>query len=213
MISSQHYHLNSVLVPFAVPTKITMISSSSCIDDLKKGGCPSGYCLVDAVNFKKRSNFGTVAPAQAPASKKRRLQRTRKVRFWEDSDKISVPTETTTDEEARTLWYQPHDVAGFKQEAKACIYELRRARGNVAKMSPEYCIRGLENVVSPAAAADQRQCRQERLRAVLLQQDLQRATAMSNPELLKMVSTIYSQLQCDEAQRMGARDFLVWRET
>ena len=144
-----------------------------------------------------------------PASKKRKLRQT-KVRFSEESNQVAVKVATI--EELRSTWYQQREIAGFKQDSKNSIYELYRAQGDLSNMSPDHCIRGLEHVVTPKAAMAQKRIRRERVTAVLFQQQLQRETATRNPELLKLVSSMFSQPRCEEAARMGARDCLVWSD-
>lgn len=173
--------------------------------------CENEFRFTSA-DCKKRSLYHDIAvpTACAPASKKRKLRRS--VRFSEESNQVSVLTTSPSMEELRSTWYQQKEIAGFKQDSKNSIYELHRAQGDLSIMSPDHCIRGLEHVVTPRAAMAQKRIRKERVNAVLFQQQLQRETATSNPELLKLVSSMFSQPRCDEAVRMGAHDCLVWRD-
>ena len=67
-------------------------------------------------------------------------------------------------------------------------YTASRA-GDHTRMSSEHCIRGLEHVVTPRAATAHKKSLKERIFAVLFQQQLQRETATSNPELPEMISS------------------------
>ena len=209
MISTQQ-QLRINTSPFTVITNNNMLRS----DDNNE------FRIVSSADSRKRSLHQDVAaiPLCLPPATKKRKKLRRSVRFSEESNQVSVldtsssSSSSSLEEDPRSTWYQHHDIASFKQDSKNSIYELHRAQGNLSIMSPDHCIRGLEHVITPRAALAQKRIRQERVHAVLFQQQLQRATATSNPELLKLVSCMFSQPRCDEAVRMGAQDCLVWME-
>ena len=144
------------------------------------------------------------------ASKKRRLTAT-KVRFSEESNTVTFKHVNSDD--LKSAWYHPREIAAFKQDSKNSIYELYRVQGDLSRLRQEdFCIRGLEHVVTPMAAMAQKKSRKERVLAVLYQQQLQRDTCTSNPELLQLVSSLCSQAKCEEAVRMGLLDAQVWND-
>lgn len=139
--------------------------------------------------------------AMPPASKKRKLtsHRPTKVRF---SDKQIVAVEDVS------AWHNTQEIASFKRHAKQCVYHHHTAAASSQEPLDEFCIRGLENVLSPQAAIAQKKQRKERITAVLYQQQIQRETGSSNPELLKQISSLCSTNSCEDAVRRAG----VWHQ-
>jgi hypothetical protein len=172
----------------------------------------SEFAVTPSLSRKRLSVSSSYRCCDAPAFKKRRRDAAPKktVRFAEENNTVAI--KTVTREDLDCAWYQPMEVAFFKLDSKNSVYELYRANGDVSKLSKDHCIRGLENVVTPTAAMAHRKSRKERVAAVLYQQQLQRETSTANPELLKLISSLFSQQRCDDAVRLAALDSTVWTQ-
>ncbi|CAB9521250.1 expressed unknown protein [Seminavis robusta] len=175
------------------------------------------YSFAAPIQSRKRLSFSSYRPAcEGPASKKRRRVVTptpvvpakKSVRFAEENNTFAFKMVNV--EDLQNAWYQAREIASFKQDSKNTVYAFYRANGDYSKLPKEHCIRGLEHVVTPTAAMAQKKSRKERVTAVLYQQQLQRDTATSNPELLKLVSSLFSQQKSEDAVRMAAADSTIW---
>ena len=174
--------------------------------------CDNDFSMIRTLSRKRLLDTNSYRCCDSPPNGKRRRVDDRKktVRFAEEKNTINVTS--VSQEDLKSTWYQPMEVSSFKQESKNAVYELHRVNGDWSKLSKDHCIRGLENVVTPTAAMVNRKNRKERIAAVLYQQQLQRDTSTSNPELLKLISSLFSQPKCEEAVRMAAMDSTVWTQ-
>jgi hypothetical protein len=196
MISNQYNYTNGM--------PLALIANLLC--------CDNQLAMIPNLSRKRLSVSSSYRYCDAPASKKRRrgVATKKTVRFAEENNTVAI--KTVNREDLNSAWYQPMEVASFKQDSKNAVYELYRANGDASKLSKDHCIRGLENVVTPAAAMAHRKSRKERITAVLYQQKLQRETSTANPELLKLISSLFSQQKCDDAVHLAALDYTIWTQ-
>jgi hypothetical protein len=153
----------------------------------------------------------------SPTKKRRRFRKA--VRFCEYVEILALDNHNHSHSHSlsdrSTCWYQRHELASFKQDSKAAIHALHAVHGDFSQLdqnNSQQCLRGLEYVLSPTAAHEQRKARKERVAAVLYQQRIQKEMELANPEFLRMISCMMSEVKCEEARLLAAQDSQIWNQ-
>lgn len=214
MIANIRIQPNNDIMNVNINMNVNMAVKSTLFDetdfDLNRLVVPSTFHskkrATGAFSCDSYSNF------EAPSPTKRRRRFRKAVRFCEHVEIQMIDNHNHRD---RSTWYQRHELASFKQDSKTAIYALHAVRGDYSQLDQndsQQCLRGLEYVLTPTAAYEQRKTRKERIAAVLYQQRVQKEMGLRNPEFLRMISCLMSEEKCEEARKLAVQDSQIWNQ-
>jgi hypothetical protein len=126
---------------------------------------------------------------QYAPNKKRRLWK-KTVRFCDD--KNTVVYRHLSNEDLKRAWMNQDDYKAIRQENRNTLVALKKVMGKLHILDSEYCIRGLETFISILIFGADRKKNLKIARVVLNEQNIQRASGISDPTTLTAVSMILS---------------------
>jgi hypothetical protein len=143
---------------------------------------------VTAVAEKSVHTKRSLSHDQCTPNKKRRLSK-KTVRFCDD-DKNTVAYRHLSIEDLKRAWMNQDDYKTIRQENRKTIVALKKVMGKFHNLDSQYCIRGLETFISILIFGTDRQKNVKITRVILDEQNIQRASGISDPTTLNAVSMI-----------------------
>lgn len=117
------------------------------------------------------------------------------------------PSWHVTKEDDQRAWYYAAEYHSFKDECRQALKNVDAVKGDLTKIDcNKYCLRGLEDQISPRVYHIRRKRKRFLIQMVLGQQDLHRQMGMSNPQKLHTICELYSKQSKDWALELATLD-------
>ena len=105
----------------------------------------------------------------------------------------AVQARPISQEELKDMWYGPEEYSRFEDDRRRTICAMQTCKGDLNSLdSEQYCIRGLEQLMSAKQVLARRHNSMQYIRVVLEQQYVQRCTGKVDPDSLQAVSEMFS---------------------
>jgi hypothetical protein len=140
----------------------------------------------------------------APPAKKMRST-SKAVRFAESD---IVATRSCTQDDLWRAWYNKEEYEAFKNDCRNDIRRFNDAQGDDFQLfdHDRFCIRGLEEQITPDAYYALRERKDSFLRAILREQELHVKLGINEPESFKAISILQSRESKEWALELGKLD-------
>jgi hypothetical protein len=139
----------------------------------------------------------------APQAKK--VRSTPKAVRFAESDMVT--TRSCTQDDLWRAWYNKEEYEAFKDDCRDDIRRFHDAQGDFQLFDHDrYCLRGLEEQITPDAYYALRERKVSFLRAILREQELHVKLGKNEPESFKAISILRSRESKEWALELGKFD-------
>lgn len=147
---------------------------------------------------------------QAAARKRRRVSfrlEPASVGVADDLFSATAIHQVTEDDTTMETWYQREELVSFHKDRLLTVKALKRAKGDITRLDPSQCsLRGLEDIISAQYGRARRLKKTRTVRMILQVQAEQRELGVSDPELIRSLSMLFSQMSRDQAIEIAEID-------
>ena len=179
------------MIMYVQPQEPTIMVAANCLQEQKLS------------RKRSRSSISRTTSSAAPETKKRRIAK-KQVGFRNFVEILPTTSTSTVND-----WCNEADAMSFKANIKRDVVYLAKLlkENRVREMDQtEYCTVGIERYCcTPATRAQAKAMKQDRIKAVLQEQIMQKTLGANEPEMIREVAAKYSQHARERALQIADR--------
>jgi hypothetical protein len=203
-VSNRNKMINSA--DSTIPPMASCLSPRSTMDVSRRSLMSKSGSSRSLKKTQSRRKLGLSSKSK---SKRGRLVNNKSVGFHEWVAIHQSTDGPITEEEKEAAWYTQDDFGSFEEQEKKLVRMYRRLtkKGNTDELKKdEYCVRGLDNVLTVQTSLATRDRYWECLDAVFQEQDVQRNSGLYDPVMIRKRSLIVTKLSKLIANNLGDAD-------